>query len=159
MPFLTHRSVPALTLTLFLHQGIMTAAPVCTQTQSCGTDSQRQCSLEPCNTKTVQAALQSTPMWKVNSSVTPKGGNTPSLLHQESTRMLYHGRTSPTQLWEQEIDAAPSALDMDKNLISILSCSLLITIQINYSAAESKTSSLVISLSNLMKWGNTVKLW
>lgn len=59
--------------------------------------------------------------------------------------MLYHGRTSPTQLWEQEIDAVPSALDMDKNLISILSCSLLTTIQANYSAPESKTSSLVIS--------------
>lgn len=102
------------------------------------------------------------PRWKVNSSVTPEGGNTPSSassFHQESTCTLYRGRTSPTQLWEQEIDAVPSALDMDKNLISILSCSLLITVQINYSAAERKMFSLVISPKNLIKWGNRVKLW
>lgn len=133
-----------------------TAAPVCTRTRGAVGQSQRQRRLEHCNTKAVRAALQSLPRWKVNTSVTPKEGNTPSAassFHQESIRMLYHSRTSPAQLWEQEIGAVPSALDMDKNLISILSCSLLITIQINYSAAESKTSSLVISPKQLNQVG------
>lgn len=51
----------------------------------------------------------------------------------------------PTQLREQEINAVPSTLDMDRDLISIPSRTLLITIQINHCAAESKTCYLLSS--------------
>lgn len=76
----------------------------------------------------------------------PNGGTVFSLLYvNQSTSLLYHGRTSSMQLWEQEINAVPSALDMNMDLISIPSCTLLIRTQINDPAAESKMYSLLSS--------------